>query len=150
MMLIIGFLLQDFIQVIFGGANLAPLVFLIFLWTYSFKKNDGVKLLLLSFFGGMLWDLRWSSTVGITSLSWIVGSYIFWILKKNVLSVDKGFWVYVGIGFLALLSELLFRMALFWFLATGIITFGVILSQFMFGLFLLVGVFYLSWYLGGR
>jgi len=66
---IFWWLLQDLLQVLVHGWIFVPDIFLMaLLFALPLKKNHEEGLLLwIAFFGGILWDLRWSGLIGLTA-----------------------------------------------------------------------------------
>lgn len=69
MIYIFWWLLQDLLQVLVHGWIFVPDIFLMaLLFALPLKKNHEEGLLLwIAFFGGILWDLRWSGLIGLTA-----------------------------------------------------------------------------------
>jgi rod shape-determining protein MreD len=65
---IFWWLLQDLLQVLVHGWIFVPDVFLMaLLFALPLKNHEEGLLLWIAFFGGILWDLRWSGLIGLTA-----------------------------------------------------------------------------------
>jgi rod shape-determining protein MreD len=65
---IFWWLLQDLLQVLVHGWIFVPDVFLMaLLFALPLKNHEEGLLLWIGFFGGILWDLRWSGVIGLTA-----------------------------------------------------------------------------------
>lgn len=75
-------LLQDLLQVLIMGFSLVPDIYMLMLLGYAlFPATDDAKLkkiIWATFFGGMLWDLRWTNLPGLTSC---LGVIIIWLVN---------------------------------------------------------------------
>ena len=64
-------LLQDFAQLLLMGICMIPDVFLLTILFIALlpekSKEEQSKLVWIAFFGGLLWDLRWTNLPGLTS-----------------------------------------------------------------------------------
>lgn len=68
MIYIFWWLLQDLLQVLVHGWIFVPDVFLMaLLFALPLKNHEEGLLLWIAFFGGILWDLRWSGLIGLTA-----------------------------------------------------------------------------------
>ena len=63
---------QDFLWVLGAGRVLIPEVFfLVLVFLALYNSENGVCTIWAAFFGGVLWDLRWTGVPGITSLAYV-------------------------------------------------------------------------------
>ena len=82
MIYIFWWLLQDLLQVLVHGWIFVPDVFLMaLLFALPLKNHEEGLLLWIAFFGGILWDLRWSGLMGLTA-----GLYVLALMGM------KGIW----------------------------------------------------------
>jgi len=66
--------LQDFLQVFLAGNILVPEYFLLFLLYRSLSTEESfIFFLWIAFAGGLLWDIRWTGLIGLTSGIYVSG-----------------------------------------------------------------------------
>lgn len=69
--LVLIFLLQDFLQVLVMGIFLVPDIFLLgavlFALLLGNDKDFRIVLIWIAFIGGLIWDLRWTNLPGLTA-----------------------------------------------------------------------------------
>lgn len=76
MSFLLSWFIQDLLQVFLIGNVLVPEYFLVSLaYPLLLEKEEFRKVLWISFFGGLLWDLRWTGLWGLTA-----GIYSFCII----------------------------------------------------------------------
>lgn len=83
--LTVVWLLQDLIQVFGVGLFPVPdLVLFLLLYRLSGEGNDLIQIIWIAFFAGLIWDFRWASFAGLSSLFYVIAVVAFYVAWTNV------------------------------------------------------------------
>jgi len=137
--LLVVFLLQDALQVLFSAILPAPNLVMGMAMTLQLRRR-GSGMLWLGFLLGLLWDLRWSSVVGLSSLAWGSSIFLFLLLLEAIPAAREERLLAFLLGSSSLGAELLLRSALWWTLGGGLPGLGVLLVQLSLGILAFAGM----------
>lgn len=140
--LLVVFLLQDALQVLFSAILPAPNLALGIAMTLQLRRR-GAGLLWFVFFLGLLWDLRWSSAAGVSSLAWGSAFFLFLLSLEALPSAREERLLAFLLGASSLAVELVLRSTLWWVLGGGLPGFGVLLIQLSLGALAFAGMVHL-------
>lgn len=103
MIYILLWLVQDILQVLMMGFTLVPDIYTLILLASALmpgvEEDKQKKLIWFAFFGGLMWDLRWTNLVGLMACVNVLIVYFMPVYWKNVPAQGRSPYVFASLLF---------------------------------------------------